>query len=105
MRPCVRAPAGGAARMGNGFVTDPGQLKSLATALYRLKGRYDGVTVSSQAEAEALGSLDVESGVTTIQTKWSRKKPEVGQLLDQLANGVFAAAREYGGTEEQAPND
>ncbi|HST67424.1 MAG TPA: hypothetical protein VLM05_19785, partial [Mycobacteriales bacterium] len=91
--------------MGNGFVTDPGQLKTLATALYRLKGKYDGITVSSVAEAEALGSPDVESGVSTIQTKWSRKKPEVGQLLDQLAQGVFAAAREYGWTEEQARKD
>ena len=91
--------------MGNGFVTDPGQLKSLATALYRLKGQYDGITVSSQAEGEDLGSWDVESGVNTVQTKWSRKKPEVGHLLDQLAQGVFTAAREYGWTEEQARKD
>jgi hypothetical protein len=35
----------------------------------------------------------------------SRKKPEVGQLLDQMAQGVFAAAREYGWTEEQARKD
>ena len=91
--------------MGNGFVTDPGQLRSLATALFRLKGQYDGITVSSQAEAEDLGSLDVESGVSAIQTAWSRKKPEVGQLLDQLSQGVFAAAREYGWTEDQARKD
>ena len=91
--------------MGHGFVSDPGQLTSLATTVYRLKQKYDAVTVSSQTEGEPLGSLDVESGVTTIQTKWSRKKPEIGQLLDQMATGLFAAAREYGWTEEQARRD
>src|ERR1700750_2717565 len=98
----VRAPGGGTARMGHGVVSDPGQLTSLATTVYRLKQKYDAVTVSSQAEGEPLGSLDVESGVTTIQTRWSRKKPEIGQLLDQMATGLFAAAREYGWTDEQA---
>src|SRR6185437_2860169 len=93
------------ARMGHGFVSDPGQLTSLATTVYRLKQRYDAVTVSSQTEGEALGSLDVESGVTTVQTKWARKKPEIGQLLEQMATGLFAAAREYGWTEEQARKD
>src|ERR1700712_297830 len=101
----VRAPAGGTVRMGNGFVTDPDQLKSLATKLYQLKGQYDGITVSSQAEGEDLGSWDIESGVGTVKTKWSRKKPEIGRLLDQLSKGVFAAAKEYGWTEEQARKD
>ena len=73
--------------MGNGFVTDPGQLTSLATALYRLKERYDAVTVSSQAEGEALGQPGRRERRQTIQTTWSRKKPEVGQLLDQMATG------------------
>ena len=91
--------------MGHGFVSDPGQLTSLATTVYRLKQRYEAVTVSSQTEGEPLGSLDVESGVTTIQTKWARKKPEIGQLLEQMATGLFAAAREYGWTEEQARKD
>ena len=91
--------------MGHGFVSDPGRLTSLATTVYRLKQKYDAVTVSSQTEGEPLGSLDVESGVTTIQTTWSRKKPEIGQLLDQIATGLFAAARVYGWTEEQARRD
>ena len=71
--------------MGHGFVSDPGRLTSLATTVYRLKQKYDAVTVSSQTESEPLGSLDVESGVMTIQTTWSRKRPEIGQLLDQMA--------------------
>src|SRR4051794_36493178 len=60
---------------------------------------------SARTEGEPLGSLDLESGVTTIQTTWSRKKPEIGQLLDQMATGLFAAARVYGWTEEQARRD
>jgi len=91
--------------MGHGFVSDPGRLTSLATTVYRLKQKYDAVTVSSQTEGEPLGSLDVESGVMTIQTTWSRKRPEIGQLLDQMATGLFAAARVYGWTEEQARRD
>lgn len=88
--------------MGHGFVSDPGQLTSLATTVYRLRQNYDAVTVRSRTEGEPLGSLDVESGVTTIQTTWSRKQPEIGQLLDQMATGLFAAAKEDGWTEERA---
>ncbi|CAA9292355.1 MAG: hypothetical protein AVDCRST_MAG41-4472, partial [uncultured Corynebacteriales bacterium] len=91
--------------MGNGFVTDPGQLTALATTLYRLKADYEAVTVTSEADGETLGSRDVESGAHTVRTTWTRTRPEVGRLLDQLAQGVFAAAREYGWTEEQARRD
>src|SRR5829696_7872976 len=91
--------------MGNGFVTDPGQLTALATALYRLKGQYDATTVTAQATGEDFGSWDVESGMETVRAKWTQKRPEVGGLLDQLGQAVFAAAREYGWTEEQARQD
>ena len=52
----VRGLVGGTARMGHGFVSDPGQLTSLATTVYRLKQKYDAVTVSSQTEGEPLGA-------------------------------------------------
>src|SRR5829696_1719624 len=91
--------------MGNGFVTDPGQLTALATALYRLKGQYDATTVTAQATGEDFGSWDVESGMETVRARWTQKRPEVGGLLDQLGQAVFAAAREYGWTEEQARQD
>jgi hypothetical protein len=72
---------------GHGFVSDPGRLTSPATTVYRLKQKYDAVTVSSQTEGEPLGSLDVASGVTTIQTTWSRKKlPPVRLGLRRLGS-------------------
>jgi hypothetical protein len=43
----VGVPVGGTARMGDGFVSDPRRLTSLATTVYRLKQKYDAVTVSS----------------------------------------------------------
>ena len=58
--------------MGHGFVSDPGQLTSLATTVYRLKQKYDAVTVSSQTEGEALGSLDVECCASSILSRLSR---------------------------------
>src|SRR4029453_9305374 len=69
----VRVPVGGTARMGHGFFGS-GSAHVAGHDGLPPQAKYDAVTVSSQTEGEPLGSLDVESGVTTIQTTWSRKK-------------------------------
>ena len=71
--------------MADGFVSDPDQLKALATTLFRLRGQYDGINVTTQTTNEDFGSWEVEGGVAGWRTKWTQKRPAVGALVHQLA--------------------
>ncbi len=81
------------------YEVDPAELHRMAARLRSVRSAIDTTPCRLGATADALGSARLAARLEEVSSNWTRRRAEVVQHLDTLAQALDASAQAYAETD------